>query len=124
MKIDIKVNDIQLQARLLANPSAEKIKTVLPLEGRSHVWGEEIYFEIPVQAEQEADAVEEVTVGTLAYWPPGQALCIFFGPTPVSTGDAPRAYSAVNIVGEVIGDPRALKTISEGDLIRIEKTDG
>lgn len=64
----------------------------LPIEGQANLWGEEIYFKIPVSAQQEPDAREEVEVGTLAYWPAGSAFCIFFGPTPASTGERPKAY--------------------------------
>jgi hypothetical protein len=50
------------------------------------LWGEEIYFPISLSSEGDPDAREEVEVGTVAYWPPGDALCLFFGPTPASTG--------------------------------------
>ena len=102
MEIEIQVADIVLTATLEDNDTARAIIAVLPVEGRANVWGEEIYFEIPVQVAQADDAVEEVEVGTLAFWPPGNALCIFFGPTPVSTSNKPRAYSPVNIFGLII----------------------
>jgi hypothetical protein len=83
------------------------------------VWGEEIYFDIALQAELEPDAKEEVEVGDLGYWPAGPAFCIFFGPTPVSTGDTPRAYSPVNVFGKVLGDAKQLTSVSGGAKIRI-----
>ena len=89
MNITITVDDLHLTAQLAATATSEKILAVLPLEGRANTWGEEIYFEIPVDAQLADDAVTEVEVGTLAYWPTGRALCIFFGPTPVSTGNLP-----------------------------------
>jgi hypothetical protein len=63
--------------------------------------------------------VEDVDIGTLAYWPTGHAFCIFFGPTPVSTGQRPRAYSPVNVFGHVIGDATLLKTVSSGSKVRV-----
>lgn len=65
------------------------------------------------------DAREEVEVGTLAYWPTGNAFCLFFGPTPVSTGDKPRAYSPVNIFGHVIGDVGVLKSVVQGASVTV-----
>ena len=84
------------------------------------MWGHEIYFEIPLQLELEDDARQDVEVGDLAYWPSGPAFCIFFGPTPVSLGDAPRAYSPVNVFGSVKGDALVFKTIANGSRILIE----
>ena len=84
-QITITVSEITLPATLNDSPTARQIATHLPLRGAANVWGDEIYFEIPVQATEAADAVEEVEIGTLAYWPPGNAFCIFYGKTPVNT---------------------------------------
>ena len=65
------------------------------------------------------DAVAEVEVGTLAYWPPGSAFCIFWGPTPVSTSDKPKAYSPVNILGEIIGDATLFQSIKPGQIVTV-----
>lgn len=119
MNINILVNDMVLTAQLNHNRTAEAIASALPIEGRANVWGEEIYFEIPVEIPLAADAVEEVDIGTLAYWPTGSALCIFFGPTPVSTGDKPRAYSPVNVFGRIEGDATVLKSIPQGASIKV-----
>jgi hypothetical protein len=85
----------------------------------ANVWGDEIYFEIPVRADQEPDAHEQVGVGELGYWPVGRAFCIFFGPTPVSTDERPRAYSPVNIVGRVLDDATSLRGVQHGARVRI-----
>ena len=69
--------------------------------------------------ELEPDARADVAVGNLAYWPAGPAFCIFFGPTPVSTGDQPRAYSPVNVFGRVSGDTGKFKIISAGAVIKV-----
>lgn len=118
-KIKIEVEDLSLEAELNETPTAQKILNILPIEGSANVWGEEIYFDIPLTAELEPDAREDVEVGDLGYWPVGPAFCIFFGPTPVSSGDTPRAYSPVNVFGKVVGDAKQFKTVASGAKIRI-----
>ncbi|MFQ5483990.1 MAG: cyclophilin-like fold protein [Desulfobacterales bacterium] len=118
-QITISVEGLSLSAELNDSETAQKISEALPIEGTVNIWGEEIYFDIPVYADQASDAREEIEVGTLAYWPAGSALCIFFGRTPVSTGEKPRAYSPVNIVGHVSDDVEPLKSVSNGSTIRI-----
>jgi len=93
----------------------------LPIDGQANTWGDEIYFEIPVVAEQEPGARADVEVGELGYWPVGHAFCIFFGPTPVSRGDKPRAYSPVSILGKVKGDARQFRVVHQGDPVRLER---
>ena len=104
-------------------PTAGKILEALPFESAANVWGDEIYFDIPLSLDQEPDASADVEVGDLAYWPAGPAFCIFFGPTPVSPGDQPRAYSPVNVSGRVLGDAKLFKAVSSGALVRVAKTD-
>ena len=122
-KIQILSGEICLQAELNQSLSAEKIWENLPIEGSANRWGDEIYFSIPVQIESEPDARELVEVGELGYWPSGSAFCIFFGPTPVSTDNRPRAYSPVNIFGKVLGDATQLTAVQSNEHIRIEKLD-
>jgi hypothetical protein len=119
MKITISAGDVSLPAELNNNPTAQQIATALPIEGKANVWGDEIYFEIPVIAEQEPDARAEVEVGELGYWPVGHAFCIFFGPTPASTDDQPRAASPVNILGRVLGDATQFRGMPNGTPVRI-----
>ncbi len=121
-KITIIVGEVKLDAELINTPTAQKVWDALPITGAANVWGDEIYFQIPVSAPQEADAREEVEIGTLAYWPVGKAFCIFFGPTPVSQGSQPRAYSPVNILGKVIGNAKILSGVSSGTQVIIEKS--
>ncbi len=89
-KIFIEAAGMQFEAHLNDRPTAQLILAALPLEGRANLWGEEIYFDIPVSAPLEPDARAEVEVGELGYWPAGRAFCIFFGPTPVSIDEKPR----------------------------------
>ena len=120
-KILITISNLSVSAELNSSISADKIWEALPLSGSVNVWGDEIYFEIPVSLKEVSDAQQEVEVGTLAYWPPGSALCVFFGKTPVSTSDKPKAYSPVNILGSVGGDSKVFKIVKAGDQIVIDK---
>ena len=122
-KILIQVNHLSVSADLKNTPTTQKILEILPIEGSASVWGEEIYFDIPLQAELEPDAREEVEVGDLGYWPAGPAFCIFFGPTPVSRGERPRAYSPVNVFGHVSGDAKQFKSVTGGAKITVSLAD-
>jgi len=120
-RITISAGDVSMAAKLNDAPTARQIWEALPIEGTAHTWGDEIYFEIPVLADQEADARAEVEVGELGYWPVGHAFCVFFGPTPASTDERPRAYSPVNILGRVLGDATQFRTVEAGTRVRIAR---
>ena len=123
-EIRIVLEDGELSASLDDSPTAASIKDALPLEGVANRWGDEIYFTIPVQVDEAPDAREEIGVGELGYWPIGAAFCVFFGPTPVSTGSTPRAYSNVNPFGQVDADESAIKEVlskvESGQVVRVE----
>lgn len=119
--IRITAGKVSAEAVLNNSPTATQIWEVLPIEGRGNTWGDEIYFSIPVQAKPEKDAREIVAVGEVGYWPPGTAFCIFFGRTPASTDDRPRAASAVNILGRIQGDATVFKAVSSGTRVRLER---
>lgn len=95
------------------------ITDALPLEGDAARWGEELYFRTEVDVPAE-DAQAEVPVGSLAYWPQGNAVCLFWGPTPASRGDEPRAASPVNVVARV-DDVSPLSGVDGGATVRIER---
>ena len=120
--ITISTEGISLSAELNDSPTARRIWEALPIEGRASTWGDEIYFEIPVVAGQEPDARAEVEVGELGYWPVGHAFCIFFGPTPASADERPRAYSPVNILGHVVGDATRLRAVRSGAAVRLARS--
>lgn len=122
-RIKITAGVVTVEAELNDSDSARSIAEALPIESRVNTWGEEIYFAIPVQCELAADARTEMAVGELGYWPPGSALCIFFGRTPASTGSEPRAASPVNPVGKVLGDATVLKSVEAGAPVRVEAID-
>lgn len=122
-KISISAGTVAVEAEMLDTPTAEKILQALPLESAANVWGDEIYFDIPLRLDPEPDARADVAVGDLAYWPAGPAFCIFFGPTPVSTGDRPRAYSPVNVFGRVIGDATQFRGVAGGARVNVAKVE-
>lgn len=111
------------EAELIDTKTSQMLIDNLPVIGNVNIWGEEIYFPLPFTSEPESGAQEEVEVGTIAYWPPGKAFCIFFGPTPVSTSVKPRAYSPVNVIGKINGKLEALKDISQGEKITVNFAD-
>jgi len=103
------------------NPlTAEAIYNKLPIEGKANLWGDEIYFTIPVTMEAES-AKPLVEVGDIAYWPPGKAICFFFGPTPASWDKEIRPASPVNVFAHIENNARLLKLVHNGEKIRVEK---
>ncbi len=121
-KIKIKISGKILEAELNQTRTASKIIDVLPLSAEINHWGGEIYFKIPVKAELENET-EILEEGSLAFWPPGNAFCIFFGPTPASTDSRPRATSPVTLIGKLsdASDLDILKGSSDGQRITITK---
>jgi len=126
-KVEIKeiVVEVEGAGRLVVELDSERspetvkaILNALPVESRVNRWGDEIYFTIPVEVLPEA-ATEDVEVGDVAYWPPGKALCIFFGPTPISEGEKPKPASPVNVVGKVKGDVKLLRKAEDGATVRV-----
>jgi len=120
-QIVIIAGSVRAEAMLNDSPTAQEVWEALPIEGKANVWGDEIYFGIPVEAEQAPDARAEVELGELGYWPVGKAFCVFFGPTPVSRGDKPRAYSPVNVLGQITGDATVFRAVRGGTTVRIER---
>jgi hypothetical protein len=104
------------------NPNtANAVWESLPIKGKANRWGEEIYFSTAIGLREE-NSKEEVAGGDLAYWPPGKAVCIFFGETPASRHGEPRAYSPVNVFAKIIGDPAVFKKVRDGDQVTLERT--
>ena len=124
--IRITAGSVSAEARLNGSKTAQAIWDALPIEAKGSTWGDEIYFDIGVTAAPEA-AREVVELGDLAYWPPGSAFCIFYGPTPASHGDEIRAASPVTVFGRVLGDPTvfkaAAKLLGPACLVEISRLD-
>ena len=119
-KIKIITSEVEMEAELNQTETAKAIWEKLPIEGKVNTWGEEIYFEIPVEMDLE-DGVEVVNEGDIAYWPDGHCFCIFFGKTPVSTETEIKPDSAVTLIGNLLGDPKEFKKVKAGQKITIEK---
>lgn len=109
-RIRITAGSVVVTATLNDSATAGAILGALPFEAVAQLWGNEIYFDCPVTAPPE-EAKAEVPSGTVAYWPPGKALCLFFGERP---------YSPVNVVGEIEGDPDVLAKVGLGEKVRVE----
>ena len=119
--IIMKIGDLTMKAELNDSPSSEKLTTLLPLEFSMSRWGDEYYGDCGINVELSHDARDVMEVGELAVWPTGKALCIFFGPTPASKGDEPRAVSPVNPVGKLKSGTEGLKKLSSIIDVKIEK---
>jgi hypothetical protein len=119
-RIKITVGKLELEGWLNETKTAAKVFEALSINSTVNTWGDEIYFTIPVDAKSE-DAKELVSLGDIAYWPPGKAMCIFFGETPISRGDEIRPASPVNIIGKVEGDYKLLRKVKEGEAIIIRR---
>lgn len=120
-KIVIKAAEVVVEAELNESATADAIWRALPIEGPAKTWGEEIYFRIPVSQDLEPEARELVELGDLGYWPQGEAFCIFFGATPISDPGEIRPASAVNIVGQLLDNPKKFLSVPSGAPIRIER---
>jgi len=98
--------------RHLAPRTVDAITKTLPIEGRAALWKEEVYFEIPIKMGDEK-AKPKVEKGTIAYWPMGNSLCIFYGDT--------QPYSPVNIIGTVTKNLEIFAETKSGTRIKVER---
>lgn len=121
-RIRIRAGPVEAAAELNDTGTARAIWQALPFEGRAGLWGEEIYFSIPLRIGLEAGQ-ELVAPGDLGYWPEGPAFCIFFGPTPVSRGDEIRPASAVTVFGKIVGDAAVFREVASGVRVTVERAE-
>ena len=119
-RIAIAADGINIIAKLNQSVTADTLWNALPITGAAQIWGDELYFSTPVDAPDE-NGQETVDKGAVAYWPPGQALCLFWGPTPMSRGDEIRPASAVNVIGHIEGEPEKLSEIPDGSEITVRQ---
>ncbi|MEJ5227284.1 cyclophilin-like fold protein [Thermodesulfovibrio sp.] len=120
-KIKIIIDGQTILAELYDTDCAMKIYNNLPIQSQINEWGDEFYFSIGLKMPLDSTATTSVKAGDIGYWPPGEALAVFFGKTPLSKGDDPVAASEVNIVGRLLDDPSILKKLKGSKHIKIEK---
>ena len=118
--IVITAGQVSAEARLNESKTATAIWDALPIDAKGETWGDEIYFDIGLTVGPESPK-DVVAVGDLAYWPPGSAFCIFFGPTPMSRGDEIRPAGPVNLVGRIVGDARVFERVRAGTRITVRR---
>jgi hypothetical protein len=110
---------LTLDAELLNTPTAKAIAAALPVTSSALTWGEEVYFDVPVEVKREANARAVVTPGEIAYWPDGPAIALGFGRTPISQGDETRLASPCNIFAKALGDVKALGKVKAGTKVEV-----
>ena len=123
--IIIDIEGLVLRAKLNGSQTAGQIWDALPIRSFTSLWGDEVYFQIPVKAGIEkgfSSATAEI--GDLGYWPEGQCFCIFFGPTPVSKPGEIRPASAVNLIGKLESDWQALKAVAQDQKVIVKEDKG
>lgn len=122
--IRIEIGNTSLKAELFDTDCAGAIARILPLAVIPEEWGDEFYFPLPLELGADETLTTEVKVGDIGYWPPGRALAIFFGPTPLSRGEVPVPASGVNIVGRILDDASLLRSEKGGKKMVIKKEGG
>jgi hypothetical protein len=120
-RVKITIGPVTVDAEFFDTECSKLIEEMLPIEAIPNEWGDEFYFEIPVSMPLDATATRNVKIGDIGYWPPGNALAIFFGPTPESRGSDPVPASEVNVVGRISGDAGILRGAKGKGSVRIYK---
>lgn len=113
----------EVTANLRETPSARELLGALPCVSTASTWGDEVYFGLPVKVKLEADARQVVDAGTVCFWVEGSSLALPFGPTPVSKGRECRLVTRCNVLGTIEGDANRLKSVRDGEAIRVELLD-
>ena len=120
LRIQLTIGAVQLQAELRNTPTAQAIAACLPIVSSAHTWGDEVYFEVPVQAQLEDEARDVVESGELAFWVEGSCIAIGFGPTPISRAGEIRLAARTNIWAHSRDDLRDLRQVRPGDRVLLE----
>ncbi len=120
-KLKLTIGTVVLDAELKETPTADALLQAAPFDSSANTWGDEVYFSTPVSVGEEPEARTVMQPGELAFWPPGNAIAIGFGPTPASRGNEIRLASSCNVWGTALGDVKQLKTIRPGTKIRVER---
>jgi uncharacterized protein len=121
MRIRFDFGTLTLDAELLDTPTAQAVAAALPVSSSAMTWGEEVYFEVPVEIAREPSARAVVTPGEIAYWPEGHCIALGFGRTPISQGDETRLASPCNVFARALGDVKALAKVRAGATVKVTK---
>lgn len=105
-----------------APKTVQAILEKLPIEVEINRWGDELYTEpMPVKVREKENARSLVDLMDVAYWPEGDALCLFFGPTPISKGKEIKPYSPVNVIGKILGKENLARRIQDRTPVILRK---
>jgi len=110
---------LTLDAELLNTPTAEAIAAALPISSSVLTWGEEVYFDVPVEVAREPDARAVIVPGEIAYWPQGPAIAIGFGRTPISKGNETRLASPCNVFAKALSSVKVLGKVKTGTEVEV-----
>jgi uncharacterized protein len=110
---------VTIEAELLDTPTANAILAALPITCCALTWGEEVYFNVPVEVAREQAARAIITPGEIAYWPDGPAIAIGFGRTPISRGDETRLASPCNVFARALDDVKTLAAVKAGTKVKV-----
>ena len=116
----IVVGGIEAEAVLNDTQTAQLVYDALPITGEASLWGDEIYFDVNLEAAEE-NGKETVALGDIALWLAGPALCIFLGRTPVSRGNEIRPASTVNIIGKIKDVSTLYRKVKAGQKITFRR---
>ena len=119
--IRIEAGKAHFEVELADTPTAAAVLAAVPFSSTAQTWGEEVYFEAPVETKLEADAKQVVEPGTACFWVEGSSLALPYCPTPASRGTEPRLVTRCNVLGRVAGDPRVLAKVRAGDPVKVDK---
>jgi hypothetical protein len=123
-RLRVRAGDVELTAELRDTPTVDALWMLLPVSGRAARWGDEFYFRLPaMMADREDDARDVMAIGEIGYWVEGQAVAIFFGPTPASHADEPRAAVPVNVLGAIERNAESLARLPDGVVFHLEAVD-